>query len=204
MTASDDLFPIDPVEEGDTPLSPEEQLDLIPSLSTRAQLNEVERHNIHSARLWAMRPRALARTDLLTDAFGRELHRRMFNHVWRWAGRYRTTEKNLGWEMHRIAEGVRNAFDDAQSQMQHASYPLHEVAVRLHHRLVAIHPWPNGNGRHSRLVADILVASRQSEPLTWGANADLVTTGEIRARYLAAVRAADQQDFAPLLAFARS
>jgi Fic-DOC domain mobile mystery protein B len=201
MTPDDDLFP---VEDGDTPLTPEEQMELIPSLSTRGQLNEVERHNIHTARLWAMRAKVLARPDLLTDAFGRELHRRMFHEVWRWAGRYRTTEKNLGWEVHRIAEGVRNAFDDTRSQMQHVSYPLHEVAVRLHHRLVAIHPWPNGNGRHSRLVADILVASRGGEPLTWGANANLVATGEIRARYLAAVRAADHQDFGPLLKFARS
>lgn len=201
MTSGDELFPVD---DGDTPLTPEEKLELIPSLGTRAQLNEIERHNIYSARLWAMRPRVLARPDLLTDAFGRELHRRMFNEVWRWAGRYRTTEKNLGWDVHRIAEGVRNAFEDAQSQMQHASYPLPEVAVRLHHRLVAIHPWPNGNGRHSRLVADLLVASRAGEPLTWGAGANLVTTGEIRARYLAAVRAADQQDFTLLLEFARS
>lgn len=204
MSAADDLFPGDAIEDGTTPLSPDEQRDLIPSLATRGQLNEVERHNIQSARLWAMRPKALARTDLLSDAFGRELHRRMFNHVWRWAGRYRTTEKNLGWEVHRITEGVRNAFDDAQSQLQHASYPLHEVAVRLHHRLVAIHPWPNGNGRHSRLVADIIVAARGGEPLTWGANADLVAAGEIRARYLAAVRAADRQDFRPLVEFARS
>lgn len=201
MTSGDELFPVD---DGATPLTPEEKLELIPSLATRAQLNEIERHNIHSARLWAMRPRVLARPDLLTDAFGRELHRRMFNEIWRWAGRYRTTEKNLGWDVHRIAEGVRNAFEDAQSQLQHTSYPLPEVAVRLHHRLVAIHPWPNGNGRHSRLVADLLVASRAGEPLTWGAGANLVAAGEIRARYLAAVRAADQQDFTLLLEFARS
>lgn len=201
MIPGDDLLP---TEDGDTPLTPEEQRDLIPSLTTRAQLNEIEQHNIHTARLWAMRPRMLARSDLLTDTFGRELHRRMFNEVWRWAGRYRTTEKNLGWEIQRIAEGVRNAFADAQSQLQHASYPLHEVAVRLHHRLVAIHPWPNGNGRHARLIADILIAAHDDQPLTWGAGADLIAAGEIRARYLAAVRAADQHDFGPLLDFARS
>jgi Fic-DOC domain mobile mystery protein B len=204
MTPGDDLFSPELVDDGDTPLTPEEQRDLIPSISTRAQLNEIEQLNIHSARLWAMRPRALARPDLLSDGFGRELHRRMFNQVWRWAGKYRTTERNLGWEVHRIAEGVRNAFDDAHSQLLHTSYPLHEVAVRLHHRLVAIHPWPNGNGRHSRLVADIVVAARSGEPLTWGAGANLVAAGEIRARYLAAVRAADRQDFGPLLNFARS
>ncbi len=196
-----DLFPI---EDGATLLTPEEQSELIPSLATRAQLNEVERLGINTARVWAMRPRALARTDLLSDAFGRELHRRMFRGVWRWAGRYRTTEKNLGWAVPRITEGVRNAFDDARTQLQYASYPLHEVAVRLHHQLVVIHPWPNGNGRHARLVADIVVAAGRGVPLTWGAGVNLVAAGEIRARYLAAVRAADGQDFGPLLEFARS
>ncbi len=196
-----DLFPI---EDGATLLTPEEQSELIPSLATRAQLNEVERLGINTARVWAMRPRALASTDLLSDAFGRELHRRMFRGVWRWAGRYRTTEKNLGWAVPRITEGVRNAFDDARTQLQYASYPLHEVAVRLHHQLVVIHPWPNGNGRHARLVADIVVAAGRGVPLTWGAGVNLVAAGEIRARYLAAVRAADGQDFGPLLEFARS
>jgi Fic-DOC domain mobile mystery protein B len=196
-----DLFPI---EDGATLLTPEEQSELIPSLATRAQLNEVERLGINTARVRAMRPRALARTDLLSDAFGRELHRRMFRGVWRWAGRYRTTEKNLGWAVPRITEGVRNAFDDARTQLQYASYPLHEVAVRLHHQLVVIHPWPNGNGRHARLVADIVVAAGRGVPLTWGAGVNLVAAGEIRARYLAAVRAADGQDFGPLLEFARS
>ncbi len=201
MTPGDDLFP---AEDGDTPLTPEEQLDLIPSLSIRAQLNELERHTIHTTRVWAMRPKSLARPDLLTNTFARELHRRMFHGVWRWAGRYRTTEKNLGWTVPRLTEGVRNAFDDAQSQLTHASYPLHEIAVRLHHRLVVIHPWPNGNGRHARLIADLLGASHSAPPLTWGAGANLVPAGEIRTRYLTAVRAADENNFAPLLAFARN
>lgn len=198
-----DLFP---VEDGATPLTPEEQLNLIPSLATRAQLNEVERLGINTARVWAMRPRVLARAreELLSDVFGRELHRRMFQGVWRWAGRYRTTEKNLGWVVPRITEGMRNAFEDARTQLHYASYPLHEVAVRLHHQLVVIHPWPNGNGRHARLVADIVVAAGGGAALTWGAGANLVAAGKIRGLYLAAVRAADGRDFGPLLELAQS
>jgi Fic-DOC domain mobile mystery protein B len=188
---------------GNTELSPEERLELIPSLTTRAELNEIERLNINGARVWAMRRPVLHRPDLLTDGFARELHRRMFNQVWRWAGRYRTTEKNLGWEVHRIAEGVRNAFDDAKCWMQFSTYPLDEAAVRLHHRLFAIHPWPNGNGRHARLIADILIASRGGAELTWGAHSDLVAVSEARGRYIAAIHIADAGDFAPLLAFAR-
>jgi Fic-DOC domain mobile mystery protein B len=191
-------------EDGATPLTPEEQLDLIPSLTTRAQLNEFERLNILEARKWAMRPSGLRRDDLLGDGFGRELHRRMFNQTCRWAGQYRRTEKTIGWEVPGIAEGVRNAFEDAKAQLQFESYPRHEVAVRLHRQLVKIHPWPNGNGRHSRLMADVLVAARGGEALTWGAGADPAPEGGIRKRYLAAVRAADQQEFEPLLNFARS
>ena len=187
-----------------TPLSEEEKLALIPSLTTRAELNQVERLNIQAARVWAMRTHSLRRTDLLTDGFARELHRRMFNKVWQWAGRYRTTEKNLGWEVHRLTEGVHHALADAQAWLDHATYPLPEVAVRLHHRLVAIHPWPNGNGRHARLMADVVVAARGGKPLTWGAGGDLIAMDEVRRRYLEAIRAADRGEIGPLLEFARS
>ena len=197
----DDLFE---TIDGQTALSREETIALIPSLSTRAQLNEIERINIHAARVWAMRPTVLRRTDLLTDTFARELHRRMFHRVWRWAGRYRTSERNLGWDPHRITEGVRVLFDDARYWIENKTYPLHESAVRLHHRLVAIHPWPNGNGRHARLMADVLVAARGGGDLTWGAHADLATAEAVRARYIAALQAADKNTIEPLIEFARS
>ena len=195
-----DLF-----QSGDsaTPPSEEERLALIPSITTRAELNQVERININEARVWAMRASVLQRTDLLTDAFVRELHRRMFNGVWRWAGRYTTTKKNIGWEVHRLTEGVHNALADAQAWLEHSTYPLHEVAVRLHHQLVVIHPWPNGNGRHARLLADIIVAARGGKALTWGA-VDLAAAGVVRQRYIVAMQQADQGNFVPLLVFAPS
>jgi len=198
---TDDLFATD---KSNTPLSPEEQLDLIPSLSTRTELNEAERANIHAARIWALRPRTLKRSDLLTDAFARELHKRMFNQTWRWAGRYRKTEKNLGWEVARITEGMRNAFDDVRAWLEFSTYPLHEAAVRLHHHLVVIHPWPNGNGRHSRLIADIMIAASKGEELTWGSRGNLGAIGDARRRYIEAIKRADGGNFAPLLAFAQS
>ena len=189
---------------GQTPLTEEEKLQLRPSLSTRAQLNEVERHNIHAARLWAMRKAGLRRPDLLTDAFARELHHRMFNQVWKWAGKYRTSDRNLGWEWARIPEGMRVLLDDARSWEEHATYPPAEIAVRLHHRMVVIHPWPNGNGRHARLLADILIAARGNPALTWGASLDLVQPGLARTRYIAALQSADQNDYSPLVTFASS
>ena len=179
-------------------------IQLILPLSTRAELNQAERVNINSARVWAMKAGNLKRTDLVTDAFSRELHRRMFNGVWGWAGHFRTTEKNIGWETHRLLEGVRVAFDDAQYWLSNATYPETEIVVRLHHRLVRVHPWPNGNGRHARLMADVILVSRGHEALNWGSHLDLTATGEARTRYLEAIRAADQLDYAPLIAFAVS
>lgn len=189
---------------GQTAITGEERSRLLPSLSTREQLYEAERLNIHAARVWAMRGAVLQRGDLLTESFTRELHRRMFSGVWRGAGRYRTTERNPGWEAHRIAEGVRMFLDDAEGWVRFSTYPLHEAAVRLHHRLVSVHPWSSGNGRHARLMADVVVASHGEEPLTWGSQSDPVGSGSARARYIEGIRAADAGEMAPLLEFARS
>ena len=187
-----------------TTLDDDEQQGLIPSVLTRAQLNQLERANIQQARLWALKPGQRNRPDLLSDVFARELHRRMFNRVWRWAGKYRRTEKNLGWPVPRITEGVHQACDDARAWLGFGSYPLPEIAVRLHHRLVLIHPWANGNGRHARLFADVLMASRGGGELSWGAKSDLVEMGEVRRRYIEAIRRADNGDFASLVSFAQS
>ncbi len=191
-------------EDGNTPLSPEEELDLIPPLTTRRELNQAERLNINEARVWGMRRSTLVRDDIVTDVFGRELHKRMFNQVWKWAGRYRVSEKNLGWEPHRLTEGVRIVFDDAKYWLANGTYPVEEATVRFHYRLVQVHPWPNGNGRHARLMADIIMAASGKPELTWGVRTDLGAKGEARTKYLEAIRMADAGNFVPLIAFAKS
>ena len=192
-----------PTWDGRARITPEERSRLVPSLTTRAQLDEAERHSIHAARLWSMRDAVLRREDLLTESFARKLHGRMFGGIWRGAGRYRTTGREPGWEAQRIPEGVRLFLDDAEGWIRYATFPPDEAAVRLHHRLVAIHPWANGNGRHARLLADILVASCGGEPLSWGSRAAPTGSGSARERYLDAIRAADAGRIAPLLDFAR-
>ena len=189
-------------ESGSAPIAPGDQARLVPSLSTRAQLDEIERLKINAARVWAMRAAVLQRSDLLTEPFARELHRRMFGGVWRGAGRYRTFERAPGWEAHRIPEGVRMFLDDAEGWIRFSTYPVRESAVRLHHRLVAIHPWSNGNARHARLLADVVVASQGEEPLTWGAGSPSSGLGTSPSRYADAIRAADAGDMGPLLGFA--
>jgi Fic-DOC domain mobile mystery protein B len=186
------------IQSAESAITPEERSRLLPSLSTRAQLNEVESLGINAARVWAMRGTVLQRGDLMTEAFTRELHRRMFGGIWRGAGRFRTTVREPGWEPGRIAGGVGMFLDDAEGWLRYSTYPVQEAAVRLHQRLVAIHPWANGNGRHARLMADIVVASHGERPLTWGSR----DPESAPRRYAEALGAAENGDVAPLVEFA--
>ena len=183
-----------------TPLTPEEMRDLIPAhITFRAELNAAERDNIARGQDWAL----ARRRDLLTEAFVTSLHRRMFGDVWRWAGKFRRSERNLGIPYYEIPVAVRQLLEDARGWVEHASYPEDEIAVRLHHRLVEIHPFPNGNGRHARMMADLLAIRLGRPRFSWG-RTNLEAPGEVRRRYIEALRAADRHDAAPLVAFARS
>jgi Fic-DOC domain mobile mystery protein B len=183
-----------------TPLTPEEMRGLIPAhIAYRRELNEVEQENIARAQDWALG----RRRELLTEKFIKDLHRKMLGDVWRWAGKLRTTERNLGITHHEIPVALRQLLGDTHAWIEYQTYPADEIAVRFHHRLVQIHPFPNGNGRHSRMMADLLIVSLAGERFTWG-SARLVDPGEVRRRYIAALQAADNHDVGPLLAFARS
>lgn len=194
----DPLFEDD--DEANTPLTAEERDQLIPSYITlRHELNEAEQVNIGDGLRWA----TARRRDVLDQDFLSELHRRMFGDVWRWAGQYRTTARNIGVDAYRIAMDVRQLIDDVRYWVEHGAYDADEIAIRFSHRLVAIHPFPNGNGRLSRLAGDLLARQLGQSPFSWGRNS-LVHAGETRARYITALRAADNHDIAPLLAFGRS
>lgn len=187
---------------GNTPLSQEELADLIPNLATREELNEWERENILLARDWATTDRT-SPADVISDHYIRKLHEKMFEETWKWAGQYRLTEKNLGVPVQEIRERLMALLGDSRYWMENQTYSADEIAVRFHHRLVVIHPFPNGNGRHARLIADVLVIKLGGAAFSWG-SASLVTEGEARDRYLKALRAADSGDIQPLLKFARS
>lgn len=188
--------------EGATQLDSDEARGLLLThITTRAELDRWEQENIAEADAWAFRrtPR-----DILTDGFIKRLHKRMFGHVWRWAGEYRATGKNIGVPAWQIATELRNLCADAAVWMEHGSYPPDEIAIRFHHRLTAIHPFANGNGRHARLMTDILLVHLLKQPrFTWG-RGNLVDAGECRQQYIDALRAADRHDYASLLAFVRS
>jgi Fic-DOC domain mobile mystery protein B len=189
--------------EGNTPLSPEEQDDLIPDLATKEELNEWERQNILEAYEWAFDRRNLHRHDSFTESYVRELHRRMFDQTWKWAGRYRTSEKNIGTAHYQIREALVALLGDARYWIEYATFEPDELAIRFHHRLVLIHPFANGNGRHARLMADVFLERHGRPVFIWG-GADIVRAGDFRRGYIDALRAADKNDIKPLLVFARS
>jgi Fic-DOC domain mobile mystery protein B len=183
-----------------TPLTPDEKTGLNPSdITYRRELNKAEQENIARAQDWALS----RRRELLTEKFIRDLHRRMFEDVWRWAGEFTTSERNIGIEHYSIPMALRELLGDVKAWIEHKAYAPDEIAVRFHHRLVHIHPFPNGNGRHARLMADLLVMQLGRERFTWG-SANLQNAGEVRKRYIEGLKAADNHDIAPLLAFARS
>ena len=185
---------------GGTPLTPQERDGLIPThITRRDELNELEQQNILAADQWAF----ARRRNVASEPFLRGLHRRMFNQVWRWAGRYRRTERNLGVASYRIQTDLHQLLDDVGYWIEHQTHPREEIAVRFHHRLVSIHPFPNGNGRWSRLAADLLIVNFGGGRFSWG-GATLQSAGVVRRNYIEALRAADAQAIEQLMKFARS
>jgi Fic-DOC domain mobile mystery protein B len=196
--------------DGATPLTEDEREGLLPAfVSTRNDLNVVEHANITAAAVWARRSRRLlVLSNLLDDGFVRALHQRMFGRVWSWAGKYRLTERTIGVDPVRIAVDVRSLVEDATFWFAPGvGWISPERAVlKLHHRMVQIHPFPNGNGRHARLYADVVSRAVGVTQFSWGSGRDLGGPGTDRAAYVSALRAADRdpEDLGPLEAFAMS
>jgi Fic-DOC domain mobile mystery protein B len=197
-----DLF-----QQGDdaTPLQPDDRQGLRQSwITSRRDLNEAEEANIAKGFAWANSRRSLKPDDILTTDFVRTLHKQMFGDVWSWAGDFRTRDVNIGnVQAHRISVDLPAMLDDVKYWAEHQTFAPDEMAVKLHHRLVEIHPFPNGNGRLARLMADLLVQRLGGPPFSWGSGS-LKTVGELRKRYVEALKMADNHDIRPLIEFARS
>ncbi len=184
--------------EGVTPINEDEATGLIPGhITTQRELNEWESQNIQNAVSWGF---SRKRNDILTIGFVQELHRRMFDETWKWAGRFRRSDKNIGIAWEHIAVEIKRLVTDAEYWIDNSTYSIEESAVRLHYRLVWIHPFANGNGRHARLLADIVLFNHDLPRIDWGATS-LVTKGTARKRYIEALKAADRGEFGPLLSY---
>ena len=188
---------------GATPLDPDEAAGLVPShITNQADLNAWEQANILQAVRWVARQK---KRDLLTEGFVRDLHRRMFDQTWKWAGTFRQSNKNIGVDRTQVAVKLLNLLDNTRFQIDHKVFEPDELVVRFHHQLVWVHAFPNGNGRHARLMADVLAQQLGRPRMTWGgADVELVSMGTVRDRYLKALREADQGQWSALIAFARS
>ena len=190
--------------DGQTPIDEEEKEGLlIPTISTRGELDEFEQQNIEKAIQWSM-GLTLKAEKAFSEEFILMVHKRMYSDVWSWSGTLRKTEKNIGEKYWNIPVKLRYLLDDVRLWDVKNIYPPDEIAIRFKHRLVSIHCFPNGNGRHSRLMADIIIEKVYKLPVfTWGSES-LGSDGTARATYLKALRSADKHDYLPLLAFARS
>jgi Fic-DOC domain mobile mystery protein B len=196
---------IGPEPSGATPLEPEDLEGLIPDfVATRADLNQVEFENITKALPWAQRQaRTLEPDGILEYGFVLTLHRRMFGDVWKWAGKQRQRVTNIGVEPFLIATQSRLLLDDAKMWHAQTVFDPDALAARIHCRLVSVHPFPNGNGRCTRLLADLYLASIGAEPFVWG-NANLDEDGSARTAYIAAlIEAATSGEYSDLIRFAR-
>lgn len=185
--------------DGATPLDPDTFSGLIPKhIANQNQLNEWEAQNINEARKWAYIDRKT--TDIFTLKFIRLLHKKMFGNTWVWAGEWRTKQTNIGCTHGEIVNNLYALFNEIKYQLKEDVYPLNEIALRLHHKLVLIHPYPNGNGRHARLMTDIFLLDQKAPPFNWGGT-NLTNDSDSRKNYLNALRAADRYDYSLLRKF---
>jgi Fic-DOC domain mobile mystery protein B len=192
---------------GNTPFHPDDAAQLIPNLATRRELDEWERQNILQAQTWAFSPRGIGQRDPLDEIYVRELHRRMFDATWKWAGKYRIRDGiNLGCPFTEIHQRIVTLLGNVRFWIEHQTFSVDEIAVRFHHQIVGqIHAFQNGNGRHARLIASVLAVRLGRPRFTWGRET-LVDPGPSRQAYLDALRAADdnENNIQRLVLFARS
>ena len=186
--------------DGATPLDPDELDGLkFKHVTTRGELDQLEQACITEGLKWLNKQK---NPDVLSEAFVLELHKRLFASVWKWAGTFRRTEKNIGVDPIQVAIQLRQLLDDAKYWVEHDTYSPKELAARFHHKLVFIHPFPNGNGRHARIMADAVLTKLLSEPaIDWAGGYRLEAMNERRNQYIAALRAADGHDISALLEF---
>ena len=189
---------------GATPINHNEIDGLIPiHINTQEQLNEWEQQNILQAELWIMKKKKLGLNKILTINFLQDLHKKMFANTWNWAGSFRKTNKNIGIDWIQINENLKILIDDVIYQINKCTFEHDELVARFHHRLVFIHPFINGNGRHARLMADIILMSLNCKRFSWG-TVNLAEANKTRSQYITALKKADQGDYKALINFVRS
>ena len=190
--------------DGQTPLDEEEKEGLrIKSITTQTELDEFEQLNIEKAVEWTIHTK-LSPEKILTERFVKDLHKKMYGDVWKWAGEFRKTEKNLGIPWTQIGIELRKLLDDTKYWTVNKAFSPEEIAIRFKHRIVSIHCFANGNGRHSRMMADIIMESIFGREIFSWHQSNMVKASETRKKYINALKEADKGNIAPLLEFAKN
>jgi len=186
-------------DDNSTPLTEEEKQELKAKwITTRAELNELETQGIAEAEIWLLKNKK----NILTEDFIKILHKKMFGNVWKWAGKFRTSECNIGVAPYEISSKLKILYDDTNFWIKNKTYSEKEIAIRFHHRMVQIHPFPNGNGRISRLMADLIMRKQGKKDLNWGTG-NLTEISKLRKQYIAALQEADNGDYFSLIEFVK-
>ena len=184
-------------DDNSTPLTEEEKQQLKAKwVTTRSELNELETKGIADAEIWLLKNKK----DILSETFIKALHKKMFGDIWKWAGTFRTTERNIGVAPYEIQPKLRILLDDIKFWIANRTYSEKEIAIRFHHRLVQIHPFPNGNGRISRIMADLIMRTFGLDDLDWGSG-NLTEISELRTKYITALQEADKGNYKLLINF---
>lgn len=184
-------------DDNSTPLTEEEKQQLKAKwITNRTELNELETKGIADAEIWLLKNKK----DILNETFIKNLHKKMFGDIWKWAGTFRTTERNVGVAPYEIQPKLKILLDDVRFWIDNRTFSPKEIAIRFHHRLVQIHPFPNGNGRISRLMADLLMKQFSLPVLDWGSG-NMTEISELRKKYISALQDADNGDYSSLLNF---
>jgi Fic-DOC domain mobile mystery protein B len=191
-------------DDGQTPLDEEEKEGLkIKNITTQKELDEFEQLNIEKTIEWTIHNN-FKQDKILTEKFMTDLHKKMYGDVWKWAGQFRRSNKNIGIDWTQIGIQLRSLIDDAKYWIENKTYSPEEISIRFEHRIVAIHCFPNGNGRHSRMIADIMMESIfGKEIFTWH-QSNMIKANETRKKYIIALREADNGNITPLIEFAKN
>jgi Fic-DOC domain mobile mystery protein B len=185
--------------DGSTPLDHDQIKGIrFAHLTTMGELDELEDENIQRGLEWLNHQKT---KDYLSIEFLCKLHEKLFGEVWKWAGKFRTVEVNISkYRHHDVRPQLHNFFEDIKLWISGGKMSWDEISAEMHHRLVTIHPFPNGNGRTTRIFTEYVQKRNQQQVTSWGSTRK-IDQKKRRDDYIKALRLADIGDFRALIDF---
>ena len=66
---------------------------------------------------------------ILTEKFVKEIHKKMYGDVWKWAGKFRKSDKNIGISWPQISIELKNLIDDTNFWIKNKTFEPEEIAA---------------------------------------------------------------------------